>query len=284
LSGGLSRRGLFGAGLGRLLATRLEAGDPEGASGASGRGGPVPGWGETDSARLGARVAPAVAALVESVAAEHPGGRVLDATAGDGALAVAAARAGLEVVAVEASAALRERGRARCADAGVDVAWHAGSLARLPFADGEFDAVVSAFAATYHPRQRVAIGELVRVVRFFGTVAVAGWDGLMARLLALAGAAPGWPPGVRPARWNRFETAQLHFSGFEDLDVRPAAMTWTFAGEEEALAELGGPLDAVAGAAGVRAQLPALLREHGEEVEEGLRVRAAFVVAGGRRA
>ena len=80
----------------------------------------------------------------------------------------------------------------------------------LPFPDGAFDGVVSAFGAALAPRPRRTAAELVRVVRPGGVVALAAWvpKGLPGRLDELLER----PEGVRPpSDWGRQEvmTARL---------------------------------------------------------------------------
>src|SRR5918998_2451423 len=109
-----------------------------------------------------------------------PGKRVLDAGAGDGNVALAAARRGAEVEACDIGPRMVERGKARCPAA----FWRVADVQELPYDDGEFDAVLSSFGAHLAPKPSQAAGELVRVTRPGGFVAVAAWipRGLPGRL------------------------------------------------------------------------------------------------------
>ena len=275
----LSRRALFGAGLGRMLdaglASRGEAGDrrPQPAPPSP----PSTGWGEGDSGGLGARLEPVAAALLDACGIT-PGARVLVACAGDGALLRAAARAGACVTAVEASAERVERGRALCDEQGVDVTWKHGALTALPVDDAAHDAVVSLFGASYSEHPGAAASELVRVVRPGAPIALSAWTGFMGALLRAAGG-----PARRSQRWARFETAYLHFFDFPELDVRAASMPWTFDGVAEAVDEL-----AAAGGSGddadrVRAALPDVLAHAGAETSDGIVVDARYAIVFARR-
>jgi SAM-dependent methyltransferase len=107
--------------------------------------------------------------LVEACAI-GPGQRVLDVAAGSGNVAIRAAQAGAEVVASDLTPENFEAGRREAAAHGVRVEWVQGDAEALPFGDGEFDVVTSAFGAVFAPRQQVVADELVRVCRPGGTI------------------------------------------------------------------------------------------------------------------
>jgi 2-polyprenyl-3-methyl-5-hydroxy-6-metoxy-1,4-benzoquinol methylase len=83
-------------------------------------------------------VAPALAGLVGVMAGE----RVLDVGAGDGNVALACLERRAEVEACDIAEAMVERGRARTGPA---VAWRRADVQELPYPDGSFDVVLSAF-------------------------------------------------------------------------------------------------------------------------------------------
>jgi ArsR family transcriptional regulator len=102
-----------------------------------------------------------------------PGLRVVDVGSGTGALLPQLAAAAASVTAVDHSAALLERARRRCRDAGCDNVWFQQADARaLPFADGSFDAAYSSMVLHHLPEPVAALGELARVVRQGGRVVV----------------------------------------------------------------------------------------------------------------
>ncbi len=278
---GLSRRALFGAGLGRIADAGLAR---DGEAGGRGRTPPAPpppqpfdGWGEGDSDGLGARLDPVAAALLEA-SGVTPGARVLVACAGDGGLARAAARAGARVTAVDASADRVERGRALCDREGLDVTWAQAPLTAMPVDGATYDAVVSLFGASYAEDPRAASAELVRVVRPGGAIAFTAWMGFMGALLHAAGG-----PARRSQRWARFETAYLHFFDFPDLDVREAALPWTFASVAEAVDELAAAGGAGGAADRVRDALPELVLRFGSETAHGIVVDAGYAIVLARR-
>lgn len=117
-------------------------------------------------------VADLAAAVVEA-SGITTGQAVLDVAAGAGFAAVRAALLGARVVATELSAPLVMAGRRAATDAGLDLEWVEADTAALPFADGEFDAVVSVLGATVAPYPQQTADELIRVCRLGGIVALA---------------------------------------------------------------------------------------------------------------
>ena len=131
-------------------------------------------WGDGEYARTAARLAPAADVLVD-LAGAGPGDRVLDVGCGTGNAALAAASRGAHVTAVDASEGLVELTRERAAAAGAVVEAVVAEAAALPFADGDFDVVLSSFAVIFAPEPAAAIAEMVRVSREGGTVALSTW-------------------------------------------------------------------------------------------------------------
>jgi SAM-dependent methyltransferase len=140
-----------------------------------------------------------VAEVLADVAGCGPGMRVLDVGAGDGNLALAAARRGATVEACDLSPAMVSRGRDRTAGQGVT--WRVGDAQDLPYSEAGFDAVLSAFGASEAPRAVRAASELARVARPGGVVAIAAWvpRGLPGRLDELVAPYSPLPDGVRPS-------------------------------------------------------------------------------------
>jgi SAM-dependent methyltransferase len=102
-----------------------------------------------------------------------PGMKALDVGAGDGNVAIPLAKAGAEVTALDPTPELFESGRARAAEAGVDIEWVEGDAMDLPFGDQSFDVVTSNFGAMFAPDHKRAAAELTRVGR---RVVMTTWD------------------------------------------------------------------------------------------------------------
>jgi demethylmenaquinone methyltransferase / 2-methoxy-6-polyprenyl-1,4-benzoquinol methylase len=98
----------------------------------------------------------------------QPGNRVLDACCGTGDLAVAAEREGGIVTGLDFSTAMLERAR-RKSDT---VEWVEGDLLALPFDDASFDAATVGFGVRNVADLERALGELRRVLRPGGRLAI----------------------------------------------------------------------------------------------------------------
>jgi ubiquinone/menaquinone biosynthesis C-methylase UbiE len=104
-----------------------------------------------------------------------PGTRLLDVGCGAGQLALMAARAGAEVIGCDIATNWIEKARARAAAEGLDVTFQEGDAESLPFADAQFDVVVSLIGAMFAPRPDLVAAELTRVCRPGGMIAMANW-------------------------------------------------------------------------------------------------------------
>ncbi|UUY04053.1 class I SAM-dependent methyltransferase [Svornostia abyssi] len=149
------------------------------------------------------------------------GDRVLDAGAGDGNVSRACRARGARVDACDIAAAAIARGRERCEPA---VTWQQADIQALPYADDQFDVVISAFGAPLAPRPERAVDELVRVCRPGGRLAVAAWvpRGLPGGLTEFAEHVRPLPDGIpSPAAWGRDAVIRnLLGPHLEDLEVR----------------------------------------------------------------
>ena len=131
----------------------------------------------------------------------RPGDRVLDVAAGSGNVAIPAALAGARVVASDLTPELLETGRANAAAQGADIEWRTADAEALPFAGGEFDAVVSCVGVMFAPHHQASADELVRVCRPGGTIALVSWtpEGFIGQMFAtMKPYAPPPPPGAQP--------------------------------------------------------------------------------------
>ena len=98
----------------------------------------------------------------------RPGDAVLDACCGTGDLAVAAARAGGRVTGLDFSERMLERARRK----EPSIEWVEGDLLALPFGDSSFDAATVGFGVRNVEDLERALGELRRVLRTGGRVAI----------------------------------------------------------------------------------------------------------------
>jgi ubiquinone/menaquinone biosynthesis C-methylase UbiE len=130
-----------------------------------------------------------------------PGQRVLDVATGTGNVAIRAAEAGAQVVALDITPESLAAGRREAEAVGVSVEWVEGDAQRLPFADGEFDVVTSSAGAIFAPDHQTVADELLRVCRPGGTIGMITFvdEGLGGALFELFGRyAPPPEPGAQP--------------------------------------------------------------------------------------
>jgi len=238
---------------------------------------------ERTAEQLEAAAEVAVAAL-----APAEGERVLDVGCGTGNAALAAARAGAEVVGVDPARRLLEVARARAGREGFAAAeFVEGDALALPVEDAAFDAALSVFAVIFAAPPRAAAGELLRAVRPGGRIVVTTWRpegpifeaALLAReALGLPDEAPMWgdpealtglfaphPVDLREERLA-FTGPSAHAWLQTQLDHHPV---WLEAGD--ALRERGGWDDLVA-----RSQA---LLESANEDPAAFRVTGRYLVA-----
>ena len=139
--------------------------------------------------------------LVDTVDVQ-PGQRVLDVAAGTGTSAIPAARRGADVIATDLTPELLDIGRAAAAAEGLDLTWQTADAEALPFADAEFDVVLSSIGVMFAPHHQLAADELARVTRSGGTIGVLSWtpEGFIGQMFAtMKPYAPAPPPGASPA-------------------------------------------------------------------------------------
>jgi demethylmenaquinone methyltransferase / 2-methoxy-6-polyprenyl-1,4-benzoquinol methylase len=96
------------------------------------------------------------------------GDRVLDACCGTGDLAVAARKAGADVVGLDFSPRMLERARRK----EPEIEWIEGDLLELPFEDGSFDAATVGFGVRNVADLGQGLAELRRVLRSGGRVGI----------------------------------------------------------------------------------------------------------------
>ncbi len=164
------------------------------------------------------------------------GERVLDIAAGTGTSSAALAKSGAEVIALDFSPGMVEEGRKRHPD----LTFVQGDAEKLPFADGEFDAVTISFGLRNVQHPQVALAEMRRVLKPGGRVVIcefsrpplgvlrAGYHAYLRHVMPLiAGAASSnpdaytylfesireWPAQPELAQW-------LREAGFERVGYR----------------------------------------------------------------
>jgi SAM-dependent methyltransferase len=180
-------------------------------------------WSEGDFSMVAGIVMMVAEELVEALDVV-PDERVLDVACGSGNGALAAARrAWGNTVGADFVPALLERGRERAAAERLDVEFVEADATELPFADGEFDVVMSIFGAMFAADQQKAAAELLRVCKSGGRIGMANWvpdSGVGKMFMTIAKHAPP-PPGVpSPLVWGTEDGLRDFFGdGIADLKV-----------------------------------------------------------------
>jgi SAM-dependent methyltransferase len=135
------------------------------------------------------------------------GQRVLDVAAGTGNASIPAAQTGASVTASDLTPELLEAGAARPAAQDLDnIEWVPADAEDLPFDDASYDVVMSSIGVMFAPHHEESAGEMARVCRPGGTIALLSWtpDGMLGALFAtMKPFAPPPPPGASaPPLWG----------------------------------------------------------------------------------
>ncbi|MGH7037340.1 MAG: class I SAM-dependent methyltransferase [Stellaceae bacterium] len=195
------------------------------------------GW-ERAAARYGATFARAtegfVAPLLDA-AAVAAGMRVLDLACGPGLVAAAVAERGAEPIGTDFSAAMLAEARAR----NPTIRFERADAESLPFAEGDFDTVLSNFGVHHFPEPARALSEVRRVLRPGGRVAFTSWaapsENPAWKLLFEAVAGHGdpeaakAPPSGGGLRRPEDARALLDKAGFVGIETCTLARRWPLA-------------------------------------------------------
>jgi SAM-dependent methyltransferase len=171
-----------------------------------------------------------IAQVIESAAegfianlALMPGSNVLDVACGTGNLSLPAARAGAIVTGVDIAPNLLETAARRARAEGLTIKFDEGDAEQLPYANASFDTVVTMFGAMFAPRPEVTAGELLRVLRPGGRLAMANWTpgGFIGQMFKTT----AWhvtPPSIpSPLLWGDEITVRARFANRGELQFKP---------------------------------------------------------------
>ena len=138
----------------------------------------------------------------------RPGQRVLDVACGSGTAALVAERRYCDVTGLDYVPELIERAQRRAEANGQKVDFIVGDAQEMPFPDNSFDLILSVYGVQFAPDQQKAAGEMLRVCRPGGTIALAGpvpygWSGDFFATHAKYNPPPPGTPS--PLRWGTEE-------------------------------------------------------------------------------
>jgi SAM-dependent methyltransferase len=161
-------------------------------------------WASGDYAEIATLIVP-IAERLADAADLRAGTEVLDVACGSGNMAIAAARLGCVVAAVDYVPTLLDRGLERAAAERLEVAFQLGDAEELSFGDATFDATTSVVGTMFAPDHERTAAELVRVTRPGGTIALASWtpDSFVGAMFRTVAAHVPPPAGVAsPLLWG----------------------------------------------------------------------------------
>lgn len=164
-------------------------------------------WGSGDYAKVGTTLQIVGEELAEAMDLV-PDAKVLDVAAGNGNATLAFARRWNQVTSTDYVDTLLARSRARAEAEGFDITYQIADAENLPFADQEFDAVVSTFGVMFTPNQQKSAQELIRVCRVGGKIGLANWtpESFIGQLFKTLGKYIAPPAGIKsPALWGTNE-------------------------------------------------------------------------------
>jgi SAM-dependent methyltransferase len=138
------------------------------------------------------------------------GEHILDLATGTGWTSRVIARRGAKVIGVDLGADLIATAGERATAEGLDITYRVADAEKLPFADGEFDAVVSTCGIMFATKPEAAVGELARVCRKGGRIALTTWlsDSNLFKMFMVMKPympEPASPPPPSPFEWGKTE-------------------------------------------------------------------------------
>ncbi len=145
----------------------------------------------------------------------RPGERILDLSTGTGWTSRVVARRGATVTGVDIASELLATARIKAETEELPIDYRLGDAESLPFEDGEFDAVVSTCGIMFASRPEAAAGELARVCRKGGRIALTTWlsDSNLVKMFEVMKrhtplTTPVTPAPRSPFEWGRTERIQ----------------------------------------------------------------------------
>jgi len=179
-------------------------------------------WGSGGAAydEISGQIASALDHCVRRLAPK-PGERILDLATGTGWTSRLLATRGAKVTGIDIATSLIDAAKMNGQLKGLSIDYEIGDAEKLRFADGNFDAVVSTFGVMFASRPELAAGEIARVCRKGGRVALTTWrpDSNVFEMFNVMRAympTPPSPPPPSPFAWgNRERIAELFGSNFD---------------------------------------------------------------------
>lgn len=187
-------------------------------------------WSAGDYARIGVTLQWTGEILAEAMDLAA-GQTVLDVAAGNGNATLAAARRFCKVVSSDYVEHLLKQSEKRAIADGLPVEYRIADAEHLPFADHQFDNVISTFGVMFTPNADRAAAELIRVCRPGGRIGLSNWtpDGFIGRLFRIISGYIAPPPGVAsPTLWGTHKFLDARFGHCAAVEVKKHAFCFRF--------------------------------------------------------
>lgn len=141
------------------------------------------------------------------------GERILDLATGTGWTSRVVTRRGAKVIGVDIGADLVAAATEQAKAEGLNVGYRVADAEKLPFADGEFDAVISTCGVMFASRPEAAAAELARVCRKGGRIGLTTWladSNLFKMFMVMKPFMPPPPTAAPPSpfEWGKTERIQ----------------------------------------------------------------------------
>jgi SAM-dependent methyltransferase len=136
--------------------------------------------------------------------APQDGDRFLDLACGTGAVAERASAAGADVTGIDLAPALIETAQERAESLGLSIDYAVGDAENLDVPDASFDKLASTCGIMFAPDHEAVAGELARVTKPGGRIALANWTptGGLAKMFAVMAPYQPAPPPSSPFAWG----------------------------------------------------------------------------------
>ena len=216
---------------------------------------------------------------------------VLDLACGTGNLTIPAARAGASVTGIDIAPNLVSQAKTRAQADGLSIRFDVGDVEQLPYANGEFQTVVTMFGAMFAACPDRAAAEMLRVTRSGGRIAMANWtpSGFIGEMFRVTTAYVAPPAGISsPLLWGTEDAVRARLgSGAKSLTLTRRLITFEYPfGPEETVNQFrlwyGPTLRAFAGLdepnrKALRRDLERLWTDHNRATDGTTRVQSEYL-------